>query len=59
MFTFLFLLASLVPFCMAALIMELAPDHNKWEASKPAVIGLIILGIGIYLDYKILIDTNT
>ncbi len=56
MITFIFLIISLIPFGITALILQLSHDHNKSEAVKPFIIGLIILCLGIYLDYKIILD---
>lgn len=57
MFTLLFLLLSLIPFGIASIVFNLASECNKYEALKPALIGLIVLCTGIYLDYKIILDT--
>lgn len=56
MFTLIFLLISLVPFGMAALIYEGARDCDKWEACKPTFVGILLLIIGIYLDYHVLLN---
>lgn len=56
MFTLIFLLIALIPLGMAGLILEIAPENNKHEACKPALVALVIIALGFYLDYKFVLS---
>ena len=55
MFTFLFTLIAMIPIGIGMLILKIAPECNKVEAGKPFLIATILMILGLYLDYTVIL----
>lgn len=55
MFTLVFTLVAMILFFIASIINDLAPEQNKHQAIKPALVGIVLVLAGMFLDFKIIL----